>query len=166
MAWDSTAPTILRALVDDLDEATQRFTEERLLQVLVVAAFMVDREVDFDTTYSINVEAQTITPDPEDDEDFLNLMCLKAACIIDNGSAVVAAGRALAVKDVGSSVDLRGIAQAKLELLKRGWCVAYREARQDFIRLQEGVSRTGATTTGAAVIGPFRLYARGYYTRP
>jgi hypothetical protein len=162
MAWDDSATVILRALVDDLDPATQRYTDARLLQVLAVAAFLVDREVDFDTAYAIDVEAKTITPDPEDDEDFLNLMALKAACIIDNGSAIVAAGRAIAVRDGSSSVDLRGIAEARLGVLKHGWCAAYKEARQDFIRQQSGVSRSGATTAGAVILTPFRLYARGY----
>lgn len=160
MAWEDDATEILRMLTDDYG-TTSRVSDDNLLRALLVAAFQVNREVDFDTAYSINLTAQSISPSPSADEAFLNLMTLKAACMLDRGAAITAANRAIAVRDGSSSVDLRGIAKARLEIAQKGgYCKAYQEAREDFIREQAGIDRTGATTAGRAVLSPFRTLAR------
>lgn len=161
MAWDSDALDILRVLLYDLDEANQRFTDDYLLSAAITAARQVISEVDFDTTYTVSISAQSIIPDPAADESFMNLLTLKVACIAERGLAAVAANQAIAIKDDKSAVDLRGIAQARLEILKNGgWCAAYAEAKKEHLLAQAGVSRTGATTAGQAILSPFRLYAR------
>ena len=160
MAWDDDAIEIVRMMTDDYG-ATARVSDDNLLRALLVAAFQVNREVDLDTSYAINLAAQSITPSPATDEAFINLMTIKAACLLDRGAAITAANRAIAVRDGSSSVDLRGIAQARLEIAMRGgFCKAYQEAREDFIREQAGIDRTGATTAGRAVLTPFRTIAR------
>lgn len=162
MAFEDEAVEILRVMVDDLD-APQAFSDAKLLRVLYVAAFQVLGQVEFPTGYELNVVDQRLAPDPTAastrDDSLLNLVTLKAACLIDRGSAVAAAGRAISVGDGGSRVDLRGVFGAKLQLLEKGWCAVYDQEKFEY---QSGQARVA----GAAVLTPFRLYAGGGLSRP
>lgn len=155
MAWQDTMGEILRSMVDDLDDDNRKFTDERLERVLVVAAFQVSQELEFSQTFVSVFDNTEITPDPTltatKDDSFTNLTCMKAACIIDRGSAATAASQAIAVKDGTSSIDLRGILGGKLKLLEKGWCAVYDDAKFEY---QSGSVRIA----GAAVMTPFRLY--------
>ena len=164
MAWQDDMNSILRVLISDDDEveADRTFSDDKLERVLIVAAFQVSYELDFDNTYVINIANSTISPDPTltatKDESFTNLVTLKAACILDRGSANIAANRAIAVKDADSAIDLRRIFISKLELLKQGWCAVYEDTKLEYQMSSNQVA-------GAAVMTPFRLFAfgnRGY----
>lgn len=156
MAWEDESLIMLRAFVDDLDETA--YTDDRLLQVLAVAAFQVNLEMSFANKYTVKMSDVSVAPDPTlagtRDDSFLNLSCLKAACIIDQGSAVTAAKRAISVRDGGSSVNLQGVFAGKLALLEKGWCAVYQDAKFEY---QAGLVRVA----GACVCTPFRLYAWG-----
>lgn len=162
MAWDETATQVLRVLLDDLGD-TPRYTDAKLLDVLMVAAMQLYQELEFATEYAISVPNETITPDPEDDAPFMNLVTLKSACIVNRSELLIAANRAIYVKDGAASVDLRGVPENKLKVLEKGWCAAYQDAKDDYYRDYNGISRTGATTAGAVIIGPFRLFARSWF---
>lgn len=160
--WQTDMVTILRAMIDDMD--AKRYSDVTLVKLLVVAAFQVLTEFDFD--YTVDISAQSISPDPtlpgSRSDSFTNFVCMKAACVIDRGAAIVAAGRAIAVRDGGSSVDLRGVFQGKLEILKNGWCAVYENTKFEY-----ALNRAGEA--GAIIMTPFRLYAReqtsGYMER-
>jgi hypothetical protein len=159
MAWQDVMVIMLRAMVDDLDDTSRKFTDDRLEQTLAVGAFQVLRELTFSTSYVVDVVKIKITPDPTDsvngtnDESFVNLATLKAACIIDRGAASTAAGQAIAVKDGTSAIDLRGILDGRMKLLaKGGYCSVYKETKTEYQVNQ-------STSAGAAVMSPFRLYA-------
>lgn len=87
MAWQEELIPMVRTLVNDLDEP-YNFSDYRIQQVVVVAGKYVQFDVNLDHIYNINVSSQTITPDPTADNDdiFISLVCLKAACIIDQGT--------------------------------------------------------------------------------
>lgn len=157
MPWQDDMTEILRVLVNDTED-TPTYSDSKLERVLVVAAFQVIRELEFSQDFVVNVAQTSITPDPTatatKDESFVNLVTIKAACIIDRGSAVVAAGRAISVRDGGSSVDLRGVFGAKLQLLQKGWCAVYEDAKLEY---QAGQVRVA----GAVVMTPFRLFSGG-----
>ena len=158
MAWDETIPEIVRAITDDLDDTALKVSDDNILRVIIVAAFQVNNELDFVNTYTIDILNQTISPDPTDtdslDDAFVNLVSVKSACIINRGSAETAANRAIAVRDAGSAVDLRGVFSAKLSLIKQGWCAVYENDKFEY-------SLSGINNAiGAMIIGPFRLYAR------
>lgn len=74
----------LRVLINDLS-TTQEFSDDRLRQVLIVAAYQVNVEIDLDTDYNVDIVAQTIDPDPISDDIYSNFVILKAACILDHG---------------------------------------------------------------------------------
>jgi len=163
MAWDTEMIEILRVLVNDMGD-TPSYSNERLRRVLVVAALQVSGELSFSHDFKVKIEQPSIIPDPTDeeggsrDESFINLCCLKAACIIDRGAAILAAKQAIAIKDGSSAIDLRGNLQGKLKLLEKGWCAVYEDAKIEYLTSHSG------GIAGAAVMTPFRLYARGGYT--
>lgn len=89
MEWHGAMINMLRVLIgDNAYQGAYIYTDSRLIQTLVVAAMYVDQEVNFATTYSIDVICSTISPDPytTDDRAFMNMVVLKAACLIDQGT--------------------------------------------------------------------------------
>lgn len=156
MAWQDTMTAILRVMLNDIASVT--YTDDTLEQTLCVAAFQVAsgmKEFEFKVDM-VNID---ISPDPTDDatlnDSFTNLVCIKAACIVDTGSAAKAAGQAIAVKDGTSSIDLRGALAGKLALLEKGWCSVFKDAKFNY-QVQS------IEAAGAAVMTPFRIFAHGY----
>ena len=151
---------ILRVLVNDQDST--QYTDDSLGNVLVVGAFQVLQEVSFVQSYTVKVSQVSIVPDPTAaltlDESFTNLVCLKSAAITDKGAAIIAANRAIAVRDGSSSVDLRGILQGKLALLKAG--VGAKPTKMQSCNIFRIPSRLPA-----AIMTPFRLFALGDWGR-
>lgn len=161
MSWDEDMVGILRVMVNDPESSV--YTDARLEQLLLVGAFQVCQELDFSHDFVVNFPNETITPDPTEeatrDDSFVNLACLKAACIADRGGAILAARQAIAVKDGASAIDLRGNLQGKLRLLEKGgWCAVYQDAKLEYL------TNASKSIAGAAIMTPFRLYAYGGYT--
>ena len=152
MSWQGEMTIILRVMLNDLAAAT--YTDQTLQQSLVVAAQLVKNELDFPIAYTTDVVNVLISPDPtiapNRNENFINLACLKAACVSDRGQASISTG--IMVKDGSSVVDLREQFKGKLELLKQGWCKAYSDAKFEY---QSGL----AGIAGAAIMTPFRVFA-------
>jgi len=159
ISWETDCIELLRNLINDVDEP-QRYTDDRLTRLLVVSAFQILRVADFSQNFNVDISQQLINPDPTDgdnntkDEDFVNLMCLKAACTIDHGSAIVAAQRAISVKDMVTQIDLRDVATNALTLLEKGYCAAYEGSLDDY--------NSGDGSICAAVMSPFRTRNRNY----
>lgn len=136
MSWDIVMVISLRSLIADLDSSC--FTDDRLKQLLVVAAQYVMTDANIETDYTINITSPNISPDPTatDTQDlpFSNLTVLKAACIIDRGNARLAAAI--------NGLEARcGPAQMKVSrrmdgfsiLLDQGYCGAYKEALRQYL---------------------------------
>jgi hypothetical protein len=122
----------------------------------VVGATYVNQELALD--YSVSVAAQTISPDPvtasPKDDAFINLTCLKAACLVERSAARKAASKGYLVRDGGTTVDSREKARLALEALAKNYCKAYEDGKRDYF-----INRPVC----AAIMGPIRLYARDYY---
>ncbi len=149
MAWDSTLITMLRYTINDVD-SPQLFTDSRLKKVLIISAQLMLNDTQFGSTYTINVNAQTIVPDPVCDGDnaFMNLLTLKAACFMDNSTFRTKASSAgIAVKTGSHSVDTRGVLDVYKTLLEKGACKAYEDALWEY--------KTGVAIPGRAILGPF-----------
>lgn len=80
--WQTKAILTLRNLVGDLESVS--YTDNRLSQLFVISASLVLFDVKFPTIYVVDVSLVSITPDPENDNDFMGLVCLRAACILLN----------------------------------------------------------------------------------
>ena len=157
MYWQAEFITLLRVLIDDLS-SPQTYNDKRLTQVLAVAAQLVTNELNFPSKFRVDIQALTIEPSPVDrestrDENFINLVSIKAACLIDRGETRKSVGQGIAIRDGSSSIDLRGSMDGRLKLLEKGWCAVY-----DDTKLEYQANRNG-TIAGAAIMTPFRVFA-------
>ena len=151
MAWNVDLVLMLRSIIGDLDRS--KYTNERLKQILVVGAFNVKNDADFQTDYTIDVGSVSISPDPiaESDLDFSALTVYKSACILLGSEVKTEAANAISIKDGPSSIDLRGVS-GSLSGLYKDLCEKYDELLQKY-RYEKG-SGSG-TPAGTAVLGPF-----------
>ena len=83
---------MIRTMLNDAGVNDTRYSTQRLEELLITSAYFLPLEINFNTTYDINVASYTITPDPGtasppvDGDDFISFMVLKAACIADEGN--------------------------------------------------------------------------------
>ena len=86
MSWQGQMSTIVRHLINDVDATSYKFSTERIETTILVAAQLTTMNVDFNNTYTLNVEQCQLSPDPTDDATldaaFITLISLRAACII------------------------------------------------------------------------------------
>jgi hypothetical protein len=129
MSWKKEIPIIVRTLINDLSD-TPTYSDERILQVIAVAAKYVQFDVVLDHSYTINVANPTITPDPTLDNDsiFISLVSLKTACIIDQSvlrtkAATEGIRAALGPAQLSVAGSLAGIKM----IIEEGPCAAYDE---------------------------------------
>lgn len=159
--WQDEAIEILRVMIDDMED-NPIYCNEKLLRILTVSAFQVANDATFTPTFTVTISTQTLSPDPTatdtKNDTFMNLMCIRAACLIDMGKAIKSAGKAVSGKDMNAvQFDLRAIAEHRIKLLEKGFCQVYKETLQDYL-YDSGL-------VGQAVMSPFRTYAHGYYGR-
>lgn len=151
MSWQTPMTTIVRGLINDLDSSN--YSDSRVQQVILIAAQLVKTDlVSFNSTYTVNLATSGISPDPVDNNDdaFINLVSLKAACLFDSGSArtnLLAAGVRI-VHDGDTIEKGYGSSDAAKILLKEGYCAAYQQARLEF--------QFGHTNTGEIIVGPYK----------
>lgn len=149
--WQTEMCTIVRHLVNDTESVT--YPDERIEMTVLVAAQLISTEVDFEQTYTINVDAYQISPDPTTadakDDGFINLVCLKAACIIAASEYKAYSLGAIRVSDGPSSIDMSSIA-GNLRLLSEGLCNKYENAKLNFA--------TANNNVGQAVLSPYGSY--------
>lgn len=129
MSWNIELPIIVRTLINDLSD-TPTYSDERILQVIAVAAKYVEFDVVLDYNYEINVVNPNISPDPtaQNDSIFISLTCLKAACIIDQSAVRTKAAlegirAALGPAQLSVGGSLAGLKM----ILDTGPCAAYDE---------------------------------------
>lgn len=127
MSVETSSLTILRHLIDDVG-TTLEYTDERLIELLYVASVYVNLELG--TAYSINICAQTISPDP--DSSFYTLVALKSACLLIRGVQSSYSKSDFKVTDGPSTVDLKGTAD-KLKTSADGFCNQYERAKMSFL---------------------------------
>jgi len=127
MSWNLEIPIMVRTLVNDLSDNPE-YSDERIQQAIVVAAKYVKFDVSLDNEYIIDVSNPDITPDPTVDNDdiFISLVSLKAACIIDQStlrtkSATEGVRAALGPASISVNGGLSGI---KI-ILDKGPCASY-----------------------------------------
>lgn len=147
MSWQDDALLIFRNLIwDNSDEYT--YTDSRLEEVLMVAAKLILSEVRFSTTYVVDVNTYSISPDPSDDNDFIYFMTLKAACMVDRGNARIAAMRSgLSAKCGPVTMQTSGHMDAFISLINNGYCKTYEDAKFEFA--------LGNTGHIKAILSPF-----------
>ena len=80
MAWETDLVTILRNVIFDVDSTNYTYSDERLKEMLVVSAQLVNSEIKLDNDYTISISTTGISPDPTavNDVDAQNFFVLKA----------------------------------------------------------------------------------------
>lgn len=129
MSWKVEMPIIIRTLINDIG-AIPTYSDERLQQVIVVAAKYVQFDVVLDNTYALNIADPAISPDPTDNNDdiFISLTCLKAACIIDQSSLRTKAALEGIRAALGpASLSVGGSLAGLKMILEMGPCASYEE---------------------------------------
>jgi hypothetical protein len=129
MSWNVELPIIVRTLISDLSDSPT-YSDERLLQIIVVAAKYVQFDVVLDNTYSVNVVNPDIIPDPTtlDDSIFISLVSLKSACLVDQSvlrtkAALEGIRAALGPAQLSVGGSLEGLKM----IIEEGPCAAYDE---------------------------------------
>lgn len=149
MAWQTELTTMVRTLINDSVEPYQ-YTNKRIIQTILVAGKYVQFDVVLDHGYDVDVTNSTISPDPTDDNDeiFIILTALKAACLVDQGTLRTKAAMEGVRAALGpASLSVGGAAAGWEMILKHGPCKLY----DDLIEHWD-VANASAI---AAVLGPF-----------
>ena len=130
MSWSIEIPIIVRTLINDFDETNQTYSDERILQAVVVAGKYVQFDVNLNQTYTINIANPAITPDPTElnDDIFISLVSLKTACIFDQSTlrtkaAMEGIRAALGPAQLSIGGSLAGLKM----IIDKGPCAAYDE---------------------------------------
>lgn len=137
---------MLRSIIGDLDGT--KFTDERIKQILVIGAFNVLGDADFSNTYTVDIGAVSISPDPIDisDQDFAILTVYKSACILLGSEVKTEAANSISIKDGPSAIDLRGVTQS-LTILYNDLCKKYDDILTAY--------SYNNTLVGQAILGPY-----------
>tara|TARA_R110000824_G_scaffold9415_10_gene42192 strand:- start:5769 stop:6266 length:498 start_codon:yes stop_codon:yes gene_type:complete len=150
MAWQDDMVTMLRTIVDD-SGSNPMYSDSRLEEVIVVAANLMKKDVDFSSDYTISIGEVSIAPDPTTGNDyaFVNLVTLKAACLLANSEYKTEANNAISIRDGSASIDKRGVAAAKKDW-RDSICGDYARAEKEY--------KLGNSNAGASIIGPYNLH--------
>jgi hypothetical protein len=149
MSWQVELPAILRVLINDLSDQ-QTYTDQRLIQTLTVAAKYVQFDINLDQAYQIDVVNQNISPDPTEanDDIFISLVCLKAACIVDQSEyRTKAAMEGIRAALGPASLAIAGQSAAWRSIIEHGSCASYDELTSHW--------DVKEATAIRAVLGPF-----------
>lgn len=151
MAWQTELSTIVRYIINDVDNTRYKYSDERIETTVVIAAQMVILDISLQTQYDINIQNISISPDPTEtdpkDNVFVNLVALKTACIILGSEVKTEGANAISIKDGPSAIDLRGVAST-ISFLYEDICGKYDKLLKDY---KEDL----VVAAGQAILGPY-----------
>ena len=149
MPWQNEMTLIVRHLVNDLDSTNYTFSDDRLEEAILVSSQLSILEIDFEQTYTIDVDSSSLSPDPttssDKDDSFINLVCLKTARLLIGSELKTHSLNAISLRDGPSALDLRGIVSG-LKILFDDITKRYEEAVTQY--KLNGV-------VGQAILGPY-----------
>jgi hypothetical protein len=129
MSWQTEIPIIVRNLINDMSNSPE-YSDTRLTETCVVAAQYVILDISLEDKYTIDIVNQLISPDPCDisnrDSDFICLIALKTACIIDQSTFRTKSALEGIKTSLGSaSLSVNGNLSGYKVILDQGPCKAY-----------------------------------------
>lgn len=144
--WDTTLVTMVRVLVNDLEDVPV-YSDARLEQLIVVAATYVQREIYLPTSYTIGIDTPSISPDPTEaatlDDDFSAFVVLKAACLVDSSTyRTKVAMEGIKAKLGPAELEVRGGTDAFFKLMSDGPCQAYQDLKMQYMFGGNGMLRS------------------------
>ena len=150
MSWQLEIPIIVRSLINDFADPPN-YSDERIQQLIVVAAQYVTREVGLNNEYAINIINPDIIPDPtllaEKDLDFVSFIALKSACLLDQSSLRTRAATEGIRASLGpANISVGGNSSYQF-LLANGPCKMYEDLKFDY--------DVGNTSLLRGILSPF-----------
>ena len=140
--WQQTSLLMLRTMLNDADCGEGTYTTKRLEDLLITAAYFLPIDLNFSTAYTINVESNTISPDPvaqTDGVEFINFMVLRAACLADEGNfRTNALLQGVKARCGPAVIELNKYGEFLIELLTAGPCKAYEDLKKEYNFSYEG----------------------------
>lgn len=118
MSWQIEMTTIVRNIINDTAKSPT-YTDIKIQELIVVAAQLIKREIDFENTYTMDVTELSIAPDPTTpyrDDGFINLVSLKCALMMLASELKTYAAQSIRVSDASSSIDMSGAYRASKDL--------------------------------------------------
>ena len=136
MSWQIEIPLIVRTLISDLAD-TPTYSDDRLQQTIVIAASYVQREMNFDTEYAIDLVNLTITPDPAvaatRDADFIGFAALRAGCFLDQSTfRTKAASEGIRTQLGSANLSVAGNLKGYQMILETGPCAMYDKLKLEY----------------------------------
>jgi len=150
--WLSIARTMLRTMLNDAGASS--YTNSRLDDMLIASAYLIVSDINFITTYSVNIQDETVSPDPsvtsDDGSDFISLVVLRAACMSDESAFRTAAlMQGVQARCGPATLNTSAYGQYLREIFKDGPCKAY-----DTLKYEYNFGYDGKRVV-RAVMGPF-----------
>lgn len=128
MSWATDSLTMLRVMLNDAG-VTQTYTDDRLTDLLITAAYIIRIDVNFNTSYNVDITNKLVTPEPVDQSDgkeFTSFTVLKAACLMDESSFRTAALlQGVSARCGPASITTSNYGGYLKELLTAGPCLMY-----------------------------------------
>jgi hypothetical protein len=149
MGWQTELTIITRTLINDINEPYE-YSNSRIQQILTVAAKYVQVDVDLHHIYKVDITNNNISPDPIENNDdiFISLLCLKAACIIDQGTfRTRALMEGIKTKLGPAELDVSGNLSGFKAILDIGPCALYENLSHQY--------NIGNPHMLKAILGPF-----------
>jgi len=149
MSWQTEISTITRVWINDLSD-TPTYSDDRLLQLILVAAKYVKMEVNLQTDYTIDLSSIVLTPDPTEikDDNFIAFVSLKSACLLDHSTfRTKAANEGITAALGPAKLSVGGNLVGYKTILEQGPCSMYEQLKMDY--------EVGNTDLFRAVLGPF-----------
>lgn len=136
MAWQDQIPLVVRVWINDLSE-TPNYSDDRLEQLIVIAAQYTIHEMNFNQNYVINIMDRIITPDPttleSPDHDFIGFVALKSACMLDQSTFRTRAATEGIRASLGSAnLTVQGGLAGYQAILDEGPCAIYQNLRLQY----------------------------------
>lgn len=149
MAWQDELTIITRTLINDWNQPYE-YSDSRIQQIITVSAKYLQFDINLDYAYTIDVVNNNISPDPTSNNDniFVSLVCLKAACIIDQGTFRTKSALEGIRASLGSaSLSFGGTIVGWQSIIEHGACGLYEELTSHW--------DVRNATAFAAVLSPF-----------
>ena len=134
-------------------DGNNTYSTQRLEDLLITSAYFLPIDINFKSSYVIDVSAYSITPNPDSQDDgkeFVSFMVLKAACLADEGAFRNAALLQGVTARLGpASLQTASYGAQLAILLNEGPCRAFEELKKAY-----NFGYKGAQTI-RAVMSPF-----------
>lgn len=151
MSWQLEIPVLIRSFINDFEDQPI-YSDERILQLSLVAAQHTLLDIEFNIQYNIDIINQTIIPDPTEsnfrDNTFIGFVALKSSCILDQSSLRTRAHlEGINVTLGPAKLDVSSGLSGFKTLLEQGPCKMYDQLKTQYVM--------GDASRVKAILSPF-----------